>query len=274
MSTIPIYKGKKINRFLCLGMAAAAVVSLAAAGALYVAGKENWGAAILILGLITGGFALLYGILWAVFAKREKKAELALQAAEAAKLKESPQEEGAFGWREFVLPKQRLTEAAFRRFTKGFQWVAIIALILFVLMTGSMIRAGSFGGPLHALAILGFCVAISIPGLIVQGVIYRKYEKAVPERILLYPGSLTVDGRVFSAQEIRGVSISPPRVYNVNSPAVFRGMEVRTADGEKRYTIDFRSDRSVSWEEYPQFAEALLEWGEANRIPVTTAYME
>ena len=276
MAGIPIYKGKKINRFLCAGMAVASAVLCAAAGVLRLAGKEGLSYGLFVLALITGGFALFYGLFWAIWAKREKSAQQALQRM--AEQKSAAQEANPLDYQEFVLPKEALTETAFLRFANGFKWTAYVALGIFALMTGSMMRSSSFGGVRQALAILCFCLVITIPGLIVQWVIYRRYEKAVPRRIVLFPGKLAIDGSVFPAQDIREVSASPERIYNVNSPSVFRELKVRTDGGDTNYRIDFRSGspsgEAPYWEDYPRFLEALSAWGKANGVQVTIEYMD
>ena len=59
MAKIPIYKGKKINKILCIMCGVISVALLLVMIILQLLGKP----AVFILPLITSGFTLLYGIL-------------------------------------------------------------------------------------------------------------------------------------------------------------------------------------------------------------------
>ena len=269
---LPIYKGKKINKILCILCLAMSIVLLALMVILRLLGKP----AVFVLPLITGGFALLYGILWAFWAGKEKKAEEKLrQALETRSAEHAP---GEFEIREFLLPKDRLTEEAHKRFRGIIRWLAIGSLGFTALITVILLFSHALNSPLQPLYLLFFCVVVAIPGIIIQWVIYRKYESSVPQRICLYQDSLVIDGNVFAPQEILNITISPNRIINTNSPMVFREMLVRTSRGETLFRIDYKAGNAAGgqlcWEEYPQFSEALKAWGEANLVPVTIAYME
>ncbi|MBR5382793.1 MAG: hypothetical protein IK133_03135, partial [Clostridia bacterium] len=225
---------------------------------------------------ITGGFALLYGILWAFWAGKEKKAEEKLrQALEARSLKHSP---GGFEPREFLLPKDRLTEEAYKRFHGILKWVAIGSLGFAALISIILLFSHALSNPLQPLYLFFFCVVVAVPSVIIQWIIWRKYEASVPQKICLYQGSLVIDGKVFLSQEILNITISPNRIMNINSPMIFREMLVRTSRGETLCRIDYKAGNAAGgqlcWEEYPLFSEALKAWGEANLVPVTIAYME
>ena len=71
LTSIPIYKGRKINRMLCILFLVLFAISLVSA--VLVSDIA------VIFAQITGAFALLYGILWAFWARKESKAEQALK---------------------------------------------------------------------------------------------------------------------------------------------------------------------------------------------------
>ena len=272
MMNLPIYKGKKINKMLCIMFLVMSVVLLALMIILRLLGKP----AVFVLPLITGAFALVYGILWAFWAGKEKKAEEKLrQALEARSTEYAP---GGFKPREFLLPKDRLMEEAYKRFRGVIKWVAIGSLGFTALITVILLFSHALNNPLQPLYLLIFCLIAAVPGTIIQWVIYRKYEASVPQRICLYQGSLVIDGNVFSSQEILNITISPNRIMNTNSPMIFREMLVTTSRGETLFRIDYKAGNAAGgqlcWEEYPLFSEALKAWGEANLVPVTIAYME
>ncbi len=70
-----IYKGKKINRFLCLLFLIFTAILLIAAGIFALLKNSEAGCTFCILAMITGGFSLLYGLLWFLYGLSEKKAE-------------------------------------------------------------------------------------------------------------------------------------------------------------------------------------------------------
>ena len=276
MTGIPIYKGRRINRFLCITFACLCAVSLAASGTAWLLDNTVIRSVCFIFAQITGAFALLYGVLWAVWARKENKAEQKLRTQNETR--SVPQEADKTEYREFVLPRERLTGAARGRFVKIIKGTVFAALGVFALITVTMLWGGALGSPLRLLYILLFAFAICVPGILAQWAIYKKYAAAVPGRIALYPGRLEVDDSVFTAGEIQDIRISPDRLYNTDSPAVFRGMAVRTARGVKRYRMDFRSGRAskegIYWEGYSEFSTALQAWGKAGGVTVTVAYME
>ena len=260
----PVYRGRKINKMMCIAFAIFFAVFLAVGILVHDFG--------FVLAQIMGAFTLFYGLLWAVWAGREKKAELELR--EAAEARAAAVDADGFASREYVLPREQLTDAAFERLVSIGKWSVLVALCVFALIAGLLIRNEAFKGFAHALAIMLFCIVIAVPGIIIQCIIYRKYAASVPRKIGLYPGKITVDDSIIATCEINEIRISPDRVYNPHSPGVFREMMIRTSEGEKHYRIDFRAGGPVCWDEYPQFAEALAGWGRENNVPVTVMYME
>lgn len=276
MNGIPIYKGRKINRFLCVMFACLCAVSLTASGTAWLLDDTGIRSVCFIFAQITGAFALLYGVLWAVWARKENKAARKLKAQNDAR--PAPREADKTGCREFVLPRERLVGAARRRFVSILKGTVFAALGVFALITVTTLWGGAFGSPVRLLYILLFACAICVPGILAQWAIYRKFAADVLGRIALYPGRLEVDDSVFAAGEILDIRISPDRIYNADSPAVFRGMAVRTARGVKRCRMDFRSGRAskdgICWEGYSEFSAALQAWGKAAGVTVTVEYME
>ena len=143
---------------------------------------------------------------------------------------------------------------------------------------GIQFAAGVAISPLQLLCILLFGFLITIPGMLMQLGLYWEYVRSVPSRILLFPGKLIVDNCSFPAGTIREIRISPDRIYNRNSPGVFREMLIRTGKGGEKYRIDYRSGSGSNgapfWEEYEAFIAALSGWGAGNGVPVVIAYMD
>ena len=272
MANIPIYKGKKINKILCIMCGVISVALLLVMIILQLLGKP----AVFILPLITSGFTLLYGILWWFWAEKEKKVEDKLR--QVLETPSDTQTSGNFEAHEFLLPKDRLTEDAKKRFHNIIKWLVIILLGIFTLITAIMLFSHALHDPLQLLYLLLFCVAIVMPGIIIQWNIYRQYRGSVPKRICLYQGKLVIDDSTFMSQEILNITISPNRLINTSSPMIFRELLIRTSRSESRYRIDFKAGNAAGgqlcWEEYPLFSEALKAWGNANLVPVTIAYME
>ena len=116
-----------------------------------------------------------------------------------------------------------------------------------------------------------------IPGILIQLCLYFVYDQSVPARIMLYPGKLIVDNASLSAREIQAIRVSPARIFNLNSPDVFREMLIRTEKSSVKLRIDYRtgtvSNEQPFWEEYGTFIAALSEWGVRNNVPVTISFM-
>ena len=269
---LPIYKGKKINKILCIMCLIMSIMLLALMIVLRLLGKP----AVFLLPLITGGFALLYGILWAFWSGKEKKAEEKIR--QVLETRSASQTSAGFAPQEFIVPKDRLTKEAYNRFRGIIKWLVIGSLGFTLLITVILFFSHALNNPLQPLYLLFFCVAVAIPGTIIQWIIYRKYEASVPHRICLYQGSLVIDSSTFASQEILDITISPNRLMNASSPMIFREMLIRTSRGETRCRIDFKAGAAAGgqlcWEEYPLFSEVLKAWGKANLVPVTIAYME
>ena len=75
---VPVYKGRKINKILCLLFLLLTLILLLAAAVSAVTDRADTGYALCITALITGAFSLLYGILWFLYGRKEKETELAL----------------------------------------------------------------------------------------------------------------------------------------------------------------------------------------------------
>ncbi len=276
MASVPIVHGKKVNRFLCLFFLALALIFLALTGMLILMGRPDFCSTALTLAAILGGFSLFYGIGWFIWHRREGKAEAALRRAEAGR--RTPGDAGGVSSREFLLPRERLTGSAFLRFMNILRWTAFAGGGVFLLILGIQLAYGSLRDSRQIVYTLLFCILIVLPGIAVQWSIYRKYERTVPQRIQLHPGELVIDNRSFAPGDIRGIRISPDRLYNPNSPAVFRNLLIQTNRTEELYRIDYRaapgSGEQPFWEEYERFSEALQAWGEENGVPVVIEYME
>ena len=253
-----------------------ALIFLGAALVQVLLQKQEISSAFLILAAIMGCFSLFYGLSWLYWGRKEKAEEEAIRAK--ASRQKAQKETGRITSQEFILPKASLTEAAFKRFLDIVRWSGIAVIVVFLLITGIQFAVGSMQGPLQLIWILLFCLVITLPGLIVQWIIYKKYERSVPARILLYPGKLVIDERIFAARDIREIRISSDQVYNQNSPAVYRNLLVKTDNTNLRYRIDYRTgttrNKQPFWEGYRQFAELLAAWGEENRVSVIVEYMD
>ena len=270
-----IYKGKKTNRFLCLLFLILTLIFLIAAGISALLKNPEAGCTFCILAIITGGFSLLFGLLWAVYGRTELKAERKLR--EILDPQYAPDDPYLPDYQEFVLPKADLIEKAGNRAGSILRWTGICALCVFLLTGGIQLAGGSLKSPLQLLYMLLFCIIIMIPGILIQLHLYRKYVRSVPSRILLFPGKLIIDNVSLPAREIREISVSPSRIFNLNSPDVFRELLIRTEKGRTKYRIDYRAGAASSgqpfWADYGQFVAALSEWGIKNSVPVIISYM-
>ena len=273
---VPVYKGRKINKILCVFFLVPTLILLLAAAVSALTGRSEAGYALCITALITGAFSLLYGILWFLYGRKEKETELALNDLLGSQY--VPEDPARSEYREFLLPKTRLTETARGRLRMIVRWSLITPFGVLLLIGGIQYAAGGAVTPLQLLYILLFGFLISIPGILIQLGLYREYARSVPSRILLFPGKLIVDDRSFSAGTIREIRVSPDRIYNRDSPGVFREMLIRTEKGGEKYRIDYRSGSASNgapfWEEYEEFIAALSGWGAENGVPVVIAYMD
>ena len=270
-----IYKGKKINRFLCLLFLIFTAILLIAAGIFALLKNSEAGGTFCILAMITGGFSLLYGLLWFLYGRTEKKAERKLR--EILEGQNEPNDPGLPDYQEFILPKADLIKKAGKRAGSIARWTGICALGMFLLIGGIQLACGSLKRPVQLLYMLLFCIAIMIPGILIQLKLYREYGRSVPSRILLFPGKLIIDNASLPAREIREIRVSPAQIFNRNSPDVFREMTIRTEKSSAKYRIDYRagtaSGEQPFWEDYGLFITALSEWGTKNNVPVSISYM-
>ena len=76
--TVPIYKGRKINKILCLSFLGITLITLSAAGVCTALDRSALCQTFCILALITGAFCLVYGVLWLIYGRKEGKMEKAL----------------------------------------------------------------------------------------------------------------------------------------------------------------------------------------------------
>ena len=270
-----IYKGKKLNRFLCLFFLPFAVIFLVAAAVFAAANNSAAAYVFCILALITGGFSVLYGVFWLLYGRSERKTERELrEMIEGQSPVAAPDR---LSYREFLLPKADLIKKAGNRVRGILRWTGILALGSFLLIGGIQLVCGSLKSPIQLLYLLLFCILIMIPGILVHLSLYLKYDQSVPSRILLFPGKLVIDSRRLSAREIREIRVSPARVLNRNSTDVFREMLIQTEKSRTKYRIDYRtgtvSNEQPFWAEYEQFLAALSEWGKQNLVQVTVSYM-
>ena len=109
-------------------------------------------------------------VLWLIYGRKEGKTEKALN--ELLSRQYMPEDPARPDYREFILPKARLTEAARNRARSVLRWTGIMALGAFLLICGIQLACGAIGSPLQVLFILIFCVLITIPGLLVQLCLY------------------------------------------------------------------------------------------------------
>ena len=269
-----IHQGRKLNKILCLGLLGAAVLFLTAAAVRAFLDQESRAYADMVLALITGGFGLFYGMLWAFWARKERKAADALREL-AAKTAAEP-DPGRPDSEEFTLPKDRLTEAARKRFLDVVKWSRIGALVVFAVIFAILLFNDALtGGIQQPVSLALFSVLLSLPAVVIQWIIYKRYESSVPGRVLLYPGKLVVDAAVYSARDIREIRVSSARRANPNSVDLYREMEVRAAEGSRIWRIDYRAgDGALSWEAYPWFVRSLTVWGKQNGVSVTVDYMD
>ncbi len=270
-----IYKGRKVNRFLCLFFIIFVVLFLIVAGCFALRKNSAASYTFCVLAIIAGGFSLLYGVFWFIYGRKERNAELELRKIlERQDISEDPYR---LDYREFILPKADLIKKAGTRVRGIVRWTCIFAVGVFLLIGGIQLVCGSLKSPIQLLYILLFCILIMIPGLLIQFSLYLKYDQSVPARILLFPGKLVIDTRNLSAREIQEIRVSPVRVFNRNSTDVFREMLIQTEKSSTKYRIDYRtgtvSNEQPFWAEYAQFVDALLEWGKKNRVQVIVSYM-
>ena len=273
---VPVYKGRKINKILCVFFLVPTLILLLAAAVSALTGRADKGYALCITALITGAFSLLYGILWFLYGRKEKETELALNDLLGRQY--APEDPAWPEYREFLLPKTRLTETARGRLRTIVRWSLITPFGVLLLIGGIQFAAGVAVTPLQLLYVLLFSFLITIPGMLMQLGLYREYVRSVPSRILLFPGKLIVNDNSFPAGTIREVRVSPERIYNRNSPGVFREMQIRTENGGEKFRIDYRSGSGSNgvpfWEEYEAFIHAISCWGTENGVPVVIAYMD
>lgn len=274
-----IAPGRRLNMIICLISAGCACVSLIAAVAFVLLGKDSQAFALFILTLILSGFALLYGVIWFVYSRKERIA--AQRLAEHDELIASLRNEdpARYEIREFTIPKDRLTETARTRFMSIVRALEIIMLAMFAVLTVILIINGALAKPVQFLYTAIFCILIGLPGIVPQWIIYEKFKNSVPERVLLFPSKLVIDEKLFPVRDIQLIRVSSNRRHNLNSTAIFREVIVQTTKNASTYRFDYRVDdpkknRQPRWEEYPEFVTALADWGRQNSVVVKVDYMD
>ena len=112
--TVPIYKGRKVNKVLCLSFLLVTVILLMTAGIFAFLKKSAVCDTFCILALISGAFSLLYGTLWLIYGLKEKKTERELN--EFFGRQNMPVDPARPDYREFFLPEERLKGMSRKRF--------------------------------------------------------------------------------------------------------------------------------------------------------------
>lgn len=273
MKLPPLYKGRMLNKILCLVLLVLTLILLGTAALFFLTGNEDIAAVFGILAAILGGFALIYGVMWFIWGRKEKKADQVLNT-----IFSSSQVPGTVTCQEFRLPKEWLKAAAGKRFFTILHWILAAMLGIFLFLGILLSVTGSLRTPLQLVYGLVFCLLIALPGSLVQWHLYRQYVRSIPEKIQLFPGRLVIDDTFYAAGEIREILMSSEHLMNQNSPAVFREMQVRTETSSTTYRIDYRvgtpDNGQPRWEAYDQLIEALSRWGTDNSVTVRIQFMD
>ena len=277
MLNITIVHGRRINKILFIIFFSMFVALLFSAAVFDILGNLALSETFFILAAIFGAFALLYGILWAVFASREKKKNELLNLQMTDNIRQNGAEFPDV--ETFTLPKAELVQLAKNRLWNIIKWLWISAGIIFLLcyVPGSVLKG--FGSLSRLIITAAICAFIAVLGMVIQGAVYISYTSRIPEKIGLYYGRLSVDDMVYPAYEILEVSISAPTVLNTSSSKAFRTFTVVTAHSKKVYDIDFRSPSvgkyiQPRWDEYGEFCRALTAWCSRNNVAVKMDFMD
>jgi len=267
---IPNVKNRKINKVFCLVMLAVAVIFLILGVAFYLPGKNTalaktfW-----MLAAIIGGYGLIFGIKWFLNSRNEEKIRQKLE--KDFRMPEESDEYLTYSYR-FHLPYEDLIETARLRFLKTIRGCLLGSLITFVLIYGLLFFTIGFAGFRHMALVAVFCLMIMLPGVIIQFNIYRKYRNSVPQRIVMYPGNLTVDDRRFEVHRIKKCCITPahPQKDHV-SVGAYRRLMIITTDKTYEYMLDYRSSAPgvPRWDKFEELTEALQTWAVKNQVQLT-----
>ncbi|MCQ2433092.1 MAG: hypothetical protein MJ175_10870 [Clostridia bacterium] len=269
---IPVIKGRRLNKLLCLTFLSMALVFLIIAGIYRLSGEPVLAEVLCVLAGIVGIFCLFYGFLWFIYYRTEQKRQTKLMRA-AEILAQDSEEERADD-HEFIIPREALTEAAWHHFRSIALALVIAALTAFMIVYGILLITNGFGGIAHLLITALFCFLVTLPGTLVQYIIYRNYARSVPGRILLFPGKLLVDERQFTVRDIEKVTISSYRSANSSSAALYRKLTVQTAGRTFTYTIDYRAaGGNPRWAGYGLLLVSLQTWAQQNRVTLVVDYM-
>lgn len=276
MYHLTIVKSRKFNKILCFICLIPAVIFLMCAGIFAACGKEPLAKTFLILGAVTGAFALLYGVLWMIFAFLEGKRQRLLEEITAS---ESEQAGTDFTCKEYLLPKEKLMQAARKRFQSIVIWSCVIAFLALAGILLLLFFSKALKEPVQILYTLIFGVVIMLPGILIQLEILNRYASSVPGKVVLFPGKMVVDQTVYAASSIKNIRITSSEVLNPNSPAVYREMCINYGEGSSCiYRIDYRTrgnpQEQPEWADYSGFVSDLYAWGNENRVDVTIDYMD
>lgn len=224
-----------------------------------------------VLAAMTGCFGLFYGILWFVYARKEQARQQKIERAAQILRQE---DDHRIDYKEFVLPQQKLTEAAKMRFRKIALGLVVAVAVVFVVMSTAVLITCGYGGPGQLIVMAVFCMITGLPGVIMQYIIYRKYEKSVPGHIMFFPGKILVDEKQFLMNDIEKITVSSYKSNNPNNSALYRKLIIQTKKDKHEYTIDYRNlnGEGPHWKEYGVMLEALKTWAEQHRADLTVDY--
>lgn len=275
MTKIPFVKGRRINKFLCLGLSAMAALFLVAAAVCAICREPVFAQVMCFIAVIWAGFAAVYGIGWLVYARKEAAQQKKIERAAEILAEENEEGDDGPAFAEFTLPRDELINTAKKRLYETAAIFPVVSAVVFVLLYGFLLFSVGFNGIGHLILVALFCLLIAVPGIIVQVHIYRDYTGNVPQSIRLFPGKLIIDGRQLTGAEIENISVSAFKSANKNTTAIFREFTVKTRSGILKKHIDFRTigKNCPRWQEYGVFLIELQKWAEQNRVSLTVNYM-
>jgi len=271
---IPIVKGRKANRLICILFGCISATFVIGAVLSAILNNVSLAYSLILPAIIFGGFSILYGIGWYVYRKKEARAQKFMEELIDPLLPSGEEEPVAL--QEFQLPREDLVKTAKTRFRKICSTALIVCPLFFIVFYAFLLFSIGYSGIRHLLSVLFFCILVSFPGIIIQYGIYKKYASSVPRRIILPPGKLCVDGVIYPSREIRHLTITSDLQANRNSNAIYRKLTVTTSSSVTSYTVDFKANSAElpKWERYPEFISALKIWSEQNLVHFTIDYMD
>ena len=269
---LPFIPYSRVNKILCLVLLSMVFAFLMVGGGYTLLGDPDMGLLLCVPAAIAACFCLLYGILWGVYAHKEKKHQRKLE--EVAKLFSEP-DDSAVTYHEFILPRKELIHASKNRLQRIAFALLVSGIVQFVIMYGIMYLSNGYGGIRHLISVMGFAFVVVTPGILMQYIVFRKYARAVPERIMLFPGKIIVDGLQYCTYEIKSITVSSIRSVSKDTSVLYRKLKIYTKKQVREYTIDYRFavDDNPRWSGYGEFLMALRSWAEQNRVKLTVDYM-